>query len=69
MVVDPHAREIRRIVKREADYAKRAIALLEYVARQADDQRLACASVLIQELTATQALVSNVREPSNGGRA
>ena len=66
MVVDPHARQIRRILKREMDHSKRAIALLKYVARQTDDQHLACVSILVQELTALQALLSTERVFARG---
>jgi hypothetical protein len=58
MVIDLHAREIRQILKREGDHSKRAISLFKYVARQPDDQHLACVSILVQELVALQALVS-----------
>lgn len=62
MSVDPQSRQIRRIIEREIDPARRGVALLEYVARQTEEQRLACASVLIMELTALQALLSQLKK-------
>lgn len=62
MSFDPQSRQIRRIIEREVDPARRAVALLEYVARQTDEQRLACVSVLIMELTALQALLSQLKK-------
>lgn len=61
MSVDPHARRIREINLRERCPTRRSVMLLEYVARQPEDQLVDCASVLIQDLTTLQALYAQMR--------